>query len=658
MQQSRARHLLSYAVKVSGLLAAYLITARLGLRLDAVSGFATLVWAPTGIALFALLTSGYRLWPGVFAGALIANLLTGAPVPVALGIASGNTAEALLAVWLLRRAGFDRELSRVHDVAVFSVLAAAACTLVSATTGATSLWAGGVVSTTAFAPTWKAWWLGDALGALTVAPLLLVWSRRVAALKMAHVAEALLLAACLLGLTWGVFSGAVPNVLESPFGWPYFVFPGLFWAALRFTQRGAVTATFAVAVVTIAATATGHGPFARPVLSESLILVQVFMAVSSVTALMLAAAVSERDRARSTAEESQQQFQTLADSIPHLAWVADAGGSIRWFNRRWYDYTGATPRALEREEASGWLRGNAGFQAALAAGEPWEQTLPLRRSDGVPRRHLSRAVPVRDADGRVVKWFGTHTDVEEQQEFEEKLSEALRVREDFLAVAGHELKTPLAALLMHLESLGRARKAGSLPENLDQRLEKARGSALRLGRLIDQLLDVSRIAAGRLELERERFELDVLLVEVVERFAVQAERAGCTLSLVKSASSCGLWDRARIDQVLSNLLSNAIKYGAGKPIDVELWEEGGEAIVRVTDRGIGIEADQQQRIFGRFERAVSAREFGGFGLGLWISRQVAEASGGRIEVQSAPGEGSTFTLRLPLGAAEAPHAVH
>ncbi|HEX9296595.1 MAG TPA: GAF domain-containing protein [Polyangiaceae bacterium] len=230
----------------------------------------------------------------------------------------------------------------------------------------------------------------------------------------------------------------------------------------------------------------------------------------------------------------------------------------------------------------------------------------------------------------------------------ERLTEALRIREDFLAIAGHELKTPLSALLLHIQSLERAVRANMPLTKLDERLEKASHAGLRLENLINEMLDFSRIAAGRLRLEPETFELGALVRETVERFSEQAMRARAPISLQAPPDVVGVWDRLRIDQVLSNLIANAIKYGRGKPIDVSLAAEADEVVIRVVDRGIGIEPNQQKKIFDRFERAVGAREFGGFGLGLWISRQIVEASGGRIEVASTLGQGSTFTVRLPM----------
>jgi signal transduction histidine kinase len=231
------------------------------------------------------------------------------------------------------------------------------------------------------------------------------------------------------------------------------------------------------------------------------------------------------------------------------------------------------------------------------------------------------------------------------------LQASVQMRDDFLAIAGHELKTPLASLLIHLESLERASlKSGEV--GTAARLQPVLRSTWRLEHLINELLDVSRITAGRVQLQPEPFDLAQLVREVVQRLEQASARAHSAISL-DAQPLRGTWDKLRVEQVITNLLSNALKYGAGKPVDVKVCSEGGAAMVTVADRGMGIEVEDQKRIFERFERAVSDRHFGGLGLGLWISRQVVEASGGSISVSSTVGKGATFVVRLPLDSSSA-----
>jgi PAS domain S-box-containing protein len=229
--------------------------------------------------------------------------------------------------------------------------------------------------------------------------------------------------------------------------------------------------------------------------------------------------------------------------------------------------------------------------------------------------------------------------------------EAIRARDEFLQIASHELKTPLTPLQLQLDSLGRMlEKAGVLKmnERLTSALTTAIRQTTRLSRLVESLLDVSRITVGRVALDVEPFDLADLIREVADRFRGEARKAGSSLDVRVDGPLLGQWDHLRVEQILSNVLSNAIKYGSGKPIEVESRLGEGAVTVAVTDHGIGIEKHAMLRIFGRFERAVSVRNFGGLGLGLFIARQLAEAHGGTILAQSEPGAGSTFTIVLPL----------
>jgi PAS domain S-box-containing protein len=229
---------------------------------------------------------------------------------------------------------------------------------------------------------------------------------------------------------------------------------------------------------------------------------------------------------------------------------------------------------------------------------------------------------------------------------EHDLRASIQARDDFISVAGHELKTPVATLIMQMQNLEHALEMD--PEaKLDDRIKAATRSALRMNGLVTRLLDVSRITAGRLRLEPEPVELTTVVHDVVSRF-VEAQ-PNRTIRLQSEPRVCGRWDRMRIEEVVDNLVGNADKYGQGKPVEVDLHTEDGTAVLRVVDHGIGIDAEHQQKLFQRFERAVTGREFQGMGLGLWISRQIVDASGGEIGIESALGQGSAFTVRLPLG---------
>jgi signal transduction histidine kinase len=223
---------------------------------------------------------------------------------------------------------------------------------------------------------------------------------------------------------------------------------------------------------------------------------------------------------------------------------------------------------------------------------------------------------------------------------------AVQVRDEFLSIASHELKTPLTALRLQAAQLERAFTECD-PHKGVERAAKVSKTVQRLVHLVEELLDVSRISADQLRLDREQVDLTEIVRDVVARVHEQASRAGSEIHVSVPGPVVGTWDRFRIDLVIVNLLGNAIKYGEGKSIEVKIECTNDLAIVSVCDHGIGIAPDDQRRIFDRFERAVSSRSFGGFGLGLWIVRQVVEAHGGTIRVESALGRGATFRVELP-----------
>ncbi|TQF15156.1 HAMP domain-containing histidine kinase [Myxococcus llanfairpwllgwyngyllgogerychwyrndrobwllllantysiliogogogochensis] len=306
----------------------------------------------------------------------------------------------------------------------------------------------------------------------------------------------------------------------------------------------------------------------------------------------------------------------------------------------------------------------------LETGEPLDGVEIIHREPGmgVERTRVFRASyhPVR-RDGEVIAACIYVEDLTERRRVEaqrdagaareravreqalRETQEAVRARDEFLSVAAHELRTPLTSMRLHLQLLLR-QVTGAQPA-LGQELAP-RGQVLerqlsRLGSLVNTLLDVSRLAAGKLSLEPRELDLVQVVRQMVDAFSEEFARAGCELAVHVSGTLPGQWDPLRVEQVLVNLLSNAAKYGAGRPVEISLVGEGTVAVLAVKDHGIGISEDGMARLFGKFERAVSERHYGGLGLGLYITRQIVEAMGGSITVRSAQGQGSTFILRLP-----------
>ncbi|HEX3761516.1 MAG TPA: AAA family ATPase [Kofleriaceae bacterium] len=226
---------------------------------------------------------------------------------------------------------------------------------------------------------------------------------------------------------------------------------------------------------------------------------------------------------------------------------------------------------------------------------------------------------------------------------------ALHLRDEFLRIASHELRTPLASLRLSAQGLLRAaeRNRTVSPETLDRTLHRVLGNTIRLEQLTSELLDVTRIEQGRLQLNPVEVALDAIVREAVEHIEADLHAAGSPVSIACAAPVIGRWDPSRLDQVVTNLLTNAAKFGAGKPIEIRIERLGGAARLAITDHGIGIDPARRPYVFDRFERAVPSSRYGGLGLGLYIARSIVVAHGGTITVDSEPGAGSTFTVILP-----------
>ena len=381
--------------------------------------------------------------------------------------------------------------------------------------------------------------------------------------------------------------------------------------------------------------------------------------------------ITERRRADALLRESEERFRTMADSISQLAWTARPDGHIYWYNRRWHDYTGTTP-----EEMQGWGwrsvhdpaevgRVVEKITAHFASGEPWEDTFPLRRHDGEFRWHLSRMMPVRDHEGRVVLWFGTNTDITEQREKEEELrklsaelSEADRRKDEFLATLAHELRNPLAPIRNGLQVIRLSGATGKV-EQARSMMER---QLTQLVRLVDDLLDVSRITRGKMELRTERVDLRAVIKAALETTRTVVEQAGHELTVAVPDEPLPVdGDPTRLAQVVSNLLNNSAKYThRGGHVRLAVRRDGGQVEVAVADDGIGIPPAMLGRVFEMFTQVDRTLEktTGGLGIGLSLVKGLVEMHGGTIAARSeGKGRGSEFVVRLPVAVADADNTV-
>jgi signal transduction histidine kinase/ActR/RegA family two-component response regulator len=514
----------------------YVIAGKFGLMLASLHASASPVWPAAGIALGALLVLGYRAWPAIFIGAFFVNLTTAGNVATSLAIASGNTLEALCGAWLVNRfADGTTVFDRPQGVFKFA-LAAAVSTIIGPAFGVTSLALAGFADWANYGAIWLTWWLGDATGDLLIAPLIILWSipskRRWNRREAVEVGILLLL---LFVLSEVVFGGWF-TISAKNYPIAFICGPIVIWTAFRFTQRETASGIFVLSAIAIWGTLHGFGPFLRETENQSLLALQSWTAVLTITAMALSAGMAERKRA----EEALQQQNAVVET-------------------------------------------------------------------------------------------------------------ANRTKDHFLAMLSHELRTPLTPVISALEALeiepaqtGEVRSAlAMIRRNVELETQ-----------LIDDLLDFTRIAKDKLQLRFAPVDTHVAISNVVEMCRAEAESRNLQVHLnLRANTHYVAADAAKFQQIIWNLLKNAIKF---TPEDGEIAISSSNPspevlTISVRDTGIGMESDVMQRIFDPFEQGNRSfeRRFGGLGLGLAISKSLAQAHGGILTAQSEGRDrGSTFLLSM------------
>lgn len=675
----------------------YITAARLGLSLAFLHASVSPVWPPTGVALAALMCRGYGMWPAVLAGAFIANL-AGLPPLTAGAIAIGNTLEALTGAWLLRRYVGERSpFYRAPDVIRFTLFAGVISPAVAATIGNLSLCCTAASPWSNFGSLWLTWWLGDGVGALVVAPLLLTWIDKPAPHWPARRwAEGALLLAALAMVALIVFRGLLfGRSVNYPLG--HLTIPFLLWAALRFGPRGVATALGVLSLIAIWGTTRGYGPFAEANLNEALLLLQGFVAALSIAATLLAAVVIQHQLARETAQFLASIVQSTGEAV--IGKKLD--GTIISWNRGAERLYGYAPSEVMGRHISLLLPPDAGDDFA-------EQNDKLRRCEAIADYETARLAkdgrrlvvaltmsPIKDETGQVIGASTIARDITVRKQAEDESQRLLqreqaarasaeaadRAKDDFLAVLSHELRTPLAAvmgwvdiLIANAETHGTPSSVGAAARLSAQTgvtaepdpavdlsthgLQVIRRNARVQLRIIEDMLDVSRIVAGKLQLHRS----PVLLYTVVQSAIADMTPAATDRSIrIEAMLDKGLppmmGDAYRLHQVVWNLLSNAIKFtpqGGAVQVRLEPCLKDAEAGARLTvsDNGEGIAPEVLPHIFDRFRQADSTmtRRYGGLGLGLAIVRYLVEAHGGTVAAASpGVGHGAVFTITLACG---------
>jgi PAS domain S-box-containing protein len=612
----------------------YLVTGLLGLKFAIVNKVSP-VWPASGLGLAALLMVGVSRWPGLFLGAYLVNLYSGASPLASLGFSAGNTLECVLAVLLLRRLDFSEELDRVQDVVALIVGAGMGCTLVSALPGSAVLLLWGKLEGSDFVKTAWVWWGGDTMGVVVLTPVLL-FLRRLRPIERRM--EAVALGACTL------------------------FFPLAVWASLRFGARGSVFTTLLITVLFVWAAVSGLGPVANKPLERGLLLVQLFIAINATTGLLLAAVSAGRREATQRLELLATAVRGLSEGVviselsatgPQVVFVNDAFCAMVGLGP--VELLGCSPRDFAGEmdpETSQRL------DAALREGTPFRGQALLKHRDGTRVHSEMQLSSMRNPKGVVTHLVCSYRDVTDTQELRSRLLATERVAAVGMLAAGigHEIQNPLAYMELSLDAAERGLRRGDAQvEEMLHRLRDAREGAERIRLIVQDLrtfsreggderkpLDLREVAAPALRMVRH----------VLHNRARLVEDHGTIPRVMGS--------EARLGQVLLNLLVNAVQAippGAPERNTVRISTRtapDGRAQVEISDTGQGILPEVLPHIFKPFFTTKPLEE--GTGLGLSICQQIIQAHGGEILVRSEPGQGAVFTVLLPAAPEEAPRA--
>ena len=349
-------------------------------------------------------------------------------------------------------------------------------------------------------------------------------------------------------------------------------------------------------------------------------------------------------------EESEERFHDLADNIPNLAWMADATGWIFWYNTQWFDYTGTT---LEEMKGWGWQKVHhpeyiesitEEWESNIKAGKPYDNIFPLKGKDGKYRWFLTRVTPIRDEQGKLLRWFGTNTDITELKQSEEELKRSNIELERFAYVSSHDLQEPLRMVTLYSQLLERRYK-DNLDNDANDFIEYIVEGANRMRQLIDDLLEYSRVTSQAKEFEK--VDLEKVLDVVLHNLAIPIQENNVTIS--HDSLPTVFVDKNQMVQVFQNLINNAIKFhGQNTPkIYISAQKDNKKWKFAVKDNGIGIEPKHQKQIFKVFKRLHTREEYPGTGIGLSIAQKIIRHHGGQIWVESELGKGTTFFFTIP-----------
>ena len=662
--------LVAYLLRLAALAAVYYAAARLGLRFASIAHSISLVWPPTGIALAALVVFGLRYWPGVALGAFLANVVTPLAPSTAAGIALGNTLEAVLAAWLVRRAAGARpRLDTMRAVRTLVLEAAPLGAALSAAVGVSSLAAAGLLPRSRAAGALAVWWTGDVLGALIVAPLLFAWALARPSRESARGPLEITLLCLGTVLAAELTLGRLNSLpLLHQVDYLYLLFPFVIWAALRFGSRGASLMTLTIAFVAVSHTAHGAGPFIAASASVTLFGSACYLAVVAVTGLTLAAAVAhEREQATATLQQREAQLRVALDAARMGIWAwSTSENRLVWDDtlRQLYglapgETVGGYEDFLARVHPDDRATVDQTVRQALAQGGRLDYEFRIVLPDGRVRWLADQGRVVHGPDGRPAEMTGACHDVTDRRTAEEQLRLAHRMESVGRLAGGvaHEANNQMTVVIGASEFV---LKRADIPPAVREDVESIRSAAQRTSAVTAQLLAFSR---------RQVLKPQVLdLNGVLERFLPVLRRVmgeDCAVRLLPGPDvGMVMADPGQLEQVLLNLAINArdaMPRGGALTLEtaaVELTERtaglrhgvtvrpGRYAQLAVTDTGHGMDRATLTHIFEPFFTTKGLGQ--GTGLGLATVYGIVKQSEGYIWAYSEPGHGTTLKVYLPL----------
>lgn len=663
---------------------AYLAAAQLGFSFAFEVKQVTAVWPPSGLALAAVVLLGAEIWPGLFIGAFICNSIIGVPVIAAMAIAAGNTVAPVLAGLILRdKFVLSPKLSRLSDVLSLSLVGAVTMAI-SATNGTLQLLMTGIIEKDNALPVWTVWWVGDAMGVILIAPLLLTWTASLEKPRLStdRVIELMASIVCVSVVSYLCFTSVFPLA--------YPVFPIVVWIALRFEQRHIALSVVLASAMALWQTTHGNGPFAAGAADYQIGMLVTFMAVLSITSLALGAMASERTAALSALRKTNEALEERVEE--RTSELAAANADLRLSEEQFRGAFETSGHGMAIVSTEGrWLKVNHAICEMLGYPEcellardfqsiTYKEDLEtdiahvkvllagVESSYQIEKRYIHKSGRliwgllsvsiVRDLRGQPMHFVSQIIDITDQKdataqllEAKEQADAANKAKNMFVANMSHELRTPMTGLMGFADLLLDDRSS----ERDRRHVTLMKQAFTSLLAIIDDVLDLSKMDAGRVAFESQPLRLRDLVAGLVQIFRSDASSRNITIEdhIAADVPELVRGDEKRIRQVLGNLLSNACKFTTEGRVDVTVRKIGGDRMrFAVSDTGTGIPEDKTHLLFHDFSR-LPGTDVHGSGLGLAISKKLVEGMGGSIAFESVPGHGSIFYFDIPCSTSSA-----